>query len=115
MFAPGAAVVKLNSKESMVTVHGKGAIKRKIPGYIDYKPGGHPDSINRGPAGLLVVGSRRRGWGVLSGDGIRESQRGELSSEPTGSHISIVVDANYNVIPSFQRGSNSREKICIKD
>ena len=115
MFAQGAAVVKLNPKESMVTVHGEGAIKRKIPGSVDDKPGRHPDSINRCSASIPVVGSRRRGWGVLGEDGIRESQRDEPSSEPTGSHIRIVVDANYNVIPSFQRGSNSREKICIKD
>ena len=58
MFAQGAAVVDLNPKESVVAVHGEGAIKQKIPGSVDYKPGGHPDSINRCSAGIPVVGSR---------------------------------------------------------
>ena len=98
MFTQGAAVINLNPEESVVTVHGEGAIKRKTPGSVDHKPGGHQDSINRCSAGILVVGSRGRGWRVLSEDGIRETQRGELSSKPTGSHISIVVNADYNVI-----------------
>ena len=74
MFAQGTAVVKLNPEESVVTIHGEGAVKWKIPGSVDYKPGRHPDSINRGPAGIPVVGSRGRGWRVLSEDGIRETQ-----------------------------------------
>ena len=102
MFAQGAAIVKLNAKESMVTVHGEGAIERKIPGSVDDKPGRHPDSINRCSASIPVVGSRRRGWGVLGEDGIRESQRDEPSSKPTRSNISIVVNANCNVVPSIQ-------------
>mgnify|MGYP005695845433 CR=1 FL=1 len=70
MFAQGTAVVKLNPEESVVTIHGEGAVKWKIPGSVDYKSGRHPDSINRCPAGIPVVGSRGRSWRVLREDGV---------------------------------------------
>ena len=51
----------------------------------------------------------------MSEDGIRETKGGKFSSKPTGSDISIVVNANHNIITSIQRSCNSSKKISIKN
>ena len=52
---------------------------------------------------------------MLRKDGIRETKGGKFSSKPTGSDISIVVNANHNIITSIQRSFNTSKKISIKD
>ena len=52
---------------------------------------------------------------MLRKDSIRETKGGKFSSKPTGSDISIVVNANHNIITSIQRSCNSSEKISIKN
>ena len=52
---------------------------------------------------------------MLRKDGVRETKGGKFSSKPTGSDISIVVNANHNIITSIQRSFNTSKKISIKD
>jgi hypothetical protein len=99
----------------VVTAHGGGAVKREIAGSIDHQARGDPDGINRGTAGVSIMGGRWGGWGVLRKDSILETQRREFSSNPTRSYISIIINAQHNIIPSFQRGGDNRKEISVKD
>ena len=51
---------------------------------------------------------------MLRKDGIRETKGGKFSSKPTGSDISIIVNANHNIITSIQRSCDSNKEIIIK-
>jgi hypothetical protein len=91
----------------VIAAHGEGAVKGEVARSIDSQTRGNPDGINRGAACVAVVGSRRGSWRVLSKDGILETQRRKLSSKPAYSNISIIVNAQHNVITCFQGGGDS--------
>ena len=98
----------------MITVHGEGTVKREIAWSIDNQPWRDPYNINGSSAGVAVVSGLRGGRGVFGENCIREAKGSEISRKPAGSNIRIAVNANHNIIPSFQGGGNSYKKINIK-